>query len=329
MAQVVDRQYFLWGDVRLSANARAPESHVDQKAQVRIDTAESRRIKNIGGRANGSLIVPLYDLDNPTAATVTDYNDGADRPFTWYPVATAETFALLYSAHAMGSGFFYDESIVGIHRLQLEWANGSMGAAGQVIYTDSGGVGITGAANGASVTFPKGASYTGDGISDLDFSTGPDLITRVGGSFITDGFLDGCEVVVTGSVSNNGTYNVTTVSALTLAVEETLTAEPDVAATVAQAVVKSTESMRLHFHAWQVDSGPGLFDALVESAPTDAYSSPTTRTTWTQVNSANLPGDGQSVLVAGPITDPEWRLRTTAVTAGTWFVDCAGAIVSP
>jgi hypothetical protein len=83
----------------------------------------------------------------------------------------------------------------------------------------------------AAVHFP---AHTGNGTDDLDFTTGPDEITRVtsGGSFITEGFKVGHKLVVTGSASNNGTYNITSVSATVIGVAETLTAEPNVAATI-------------------------------------------------------------------------------------------------
>lgn len=81
-------------------------------------------------------------------------------------------------------------------------------------------------------TFNGSVTYTGGGISDLDFVNATSVITRTTGSWITDGFLVGEAIVVTGSVSNNGIKHVTAVTAGNLTVSETLTEELNVAATV-------------------------------------------------------------------------------------------------
>ncbi len=81
------------------------------------------------------------------------------------------------------------------------------------------------------------ATHTGNGIDDLDFSTGAtDDITRVtsGVSFITDGFTVGATITITGSASNNLTTEILTVSATVIGVAATLTAETNVAATITQ-----------------------------------------------------------------------------------------------
>jgi hypothetical protein len=44
----------------------------------------------------------------------------------------------------------------------------------------------------------------------------PDTITRAAGSFVTNGFVAGQQITVSGTVSNNGTYTLATVAALTL-----------------------------------------------------------------------------------------------------------------
>lgn len=112
------------------------------------------------------------------------------------------------------------------------------------------------------------ATYTGDGVSDLDFSTGPNLITRVGGSFIDDGFLADRSLTVTGSASNNGTLRVTAVTALTLAIDETLVGELDVAATLTQIGPVAIDTAA-------TDSRAGVYTSLVDffaNAPaTDKY----------------------------------------------------------
>lgn len=246
MPQVIDQQFFLWGGVRLSANALPPENHRDERATPRATTAEDQREKLSPGKASGGLEIPIYTLDADTAALLTDYNDGAARPFTWFPKSTDDTAALLYEAHALGHGQSFADAVA-MQRLRLEFDKGDMVKLGKLFHDDYGGSGQTGTLNGTSITFTGG--------------------------------------------------------------------------------VPSGKSMRLHFHAYQVTGGPGNFDGLVESAPNDTYGAPTTRWTLAQTASASVPDDGQTVLVAGPITDPEWRFRITAISAGTWFVCVAGAIV--
>ena len=117
------------------------------------------------------------------------------------------------------------------------------------------------------------ATFTGDGISDLDFSTAPNRITNVGDDFVASGFLIGQTVDVIGSALNDGTYNVITVSALFLEVAETLVAELDVAATV-------TQTAGLNRRMWLVAT---LLDAVAETAlvvktGTDTVAFPTSPT---------------------------------------------------
>ena len=61
----------------------------------------------------------------------------------------------------------------------------------------------------------------------------PDTITRAAGSFIADDFLSGMEITVSGTVSNNGTFTIETVAALTLTLisADSLTAEGPLSAT--------------------------------------------------------------------------------------------------
>ena len=62
--------------------------------------------------------------------------------------------------------------------------------------------------------------------TSLQFTTGTNTITRVVGSFITDGYLTGQKIVITGTTSNNGTFTITgTVNTLTITVVESLTNE--------------------------------------------------------------------------------------------------------
>lgn len=91
--------------------------------------------------------------------------------------------------------------------------------------------------------------------------------------------------------------------------------------------VASGDAMELNFHAWNVTGGPGDFDGLFESAPLSDYVGATTRFTLATVSSGSLPGNGQTSIIEGPITDPEWRLRGTGITAGTFFVAASGRIL--
>ncbi len=76
--------------------------------------------------------------------------------------------------------------------------------------------------------------------------TDPDTITRASGSFITDGFIVG-DTVVTGTVSNNDTFTIDTVAALTLTLDagETVTAEGPVSATFTNMQESFTFSLEL------------------------------------------------------------------------------------
>jgi hypothetical protein len=73
-----------------------------------------------------------------------------------------------------------------------------------------------------------GPSLTGN--PNLTFADAdPDTITRAAGSFVTDGFTAGDSIVVSGTVSNDGTYTIDTggvaASVLTLIATDTLSAE--------------------------------------------------------------------------------------------------------
>jgi len=74
-------------------------------------------------------------------------------------------------------------------------------------------------------------SVEGDANREFTFNdVDPDTITAGGaspGSFITDGFESGMNVIVNGTTSNNGTYKITAVAATTLTLDaaETLTSE--------------------------------------------------------------------------------------------------------
>lgn len=86
----------------------------------------------------------------------------------------------------------------------------------------------------------KTITFTGNGVDDLDFATGPETITRTAGSFITDGFRVGHKLTITGSASNDARVTVITVIALVITVTETLTNETNVAATITAEVYALT-----------------------------------------------------------------------------------------
>jgi hypothetical protein len=62
-------------------------------------------------------------------------------------------------------------------------------------------------------------------VESLTFASGPKTITRTAGSFLTEGFAIGHTFTTTGTVSNNGTFSVTAVTATVLTVAETIAAE--------------------------------------------------------------------------------------------------------
>ena len=70
--------------------------------------------------------------------------------------------------------------------------------------------------------------------NEIEFiNSNPDTITRLTGSFITDGFVDGQGIDVRFSVSNDGLYTIATVAALTLTLiggDALLNESPSVAA---------------------------------------------------------------------------------------------------
>jgi hypothetical protein len=79
---------------------------------------------------------------------------------------------------------------------------------------------------GARDWYPD-AEVTGSGTTLAFANANPDTITRVGGSFITDGFRAGMTITVAGSTSNNGVFTVASVGALvlTLSGADSLTVE--------------------------------------------------------------------------------------------------------
>ena len=70
-------------------------------------------------------------------------------------------------------------------------------------------------------------------ITFVDGGGGSDTITRDAGSFVTDGFQGTGTIIITGTVSNNATYTITAVAALTVTFATgTVTAEGPIATAV-------------------------------------------------------------------------------------------------
>lgn len=127
-------------------------------------------------------------------------------------------------------------SLLGLSRQAAEFSNGVA-----VLTGDDGTVVSTGSiieASGSGNRFVTLADVT---ITDTTLSTGnltfadanPDTITRTTGSWIADGVAPGTVVVIAGSASNDGTYTVDLVTALTLTLSAaaSLTNEGPVGAT--------------------------------------------------------------------------------------------------
>ena len=81
---------------------------------------------------------------------------------------------------------------------------------------------------------PIVADATAAGTTFSFVDSDPDTITRAAGSFVTDGFLAGDLITVSGTASNDGTYTIATVAAatITLIATDTLVAEAAVATAV-------------------------------------------------------------------------------------------------
>lgn len=107
-------------------------------------------------------------------------------------------------------------------------------------------------------TIPSNVS----GINITFTNANPDTITRASGSFISDGWVPGVDVTVTGSVSNNGTYRVASVSAtvLTLDPAETLTNEgPSGGITLAAPAFLTWAGLKVAFENSKASDGTDVY----------------------------------------------------------------------
>lgn len=79
-----------------------------------------------------------------------------------------------------------------------------------------------------NVDIPVSAhAVTPPGIANVTFAAGGHTLTRLAGSWLDEGHAAGETLVVSGSVSNNGTLHPTNVTALVITVSETLASEVD------------------------------------------------------------------------------------------------------
>jgi Ca2+-binding RTX toxin-like protein len=89
------------------------------------------------------------------------------------------------------------------------------------------------AESGSSTTLkvlPLGTKLTDapigiNGVTNLTFSAGAKTITRAAGDWIDDGFQTGGFITILSSTSNDGTYEITALTATVITVEETITAQ--------------------------------------------------------------------------------------------------------
>jgi hypothetical protein len=101
----------------------------------------------------------------------------------------------------------------------------------------------------------------------------PDTITRSTGDFVDEGFVPDSQITVTGTVSNNGTFTIATVSALTITLiaTDTLVAEGPVSSTITGANIDKDQ-----FTGAATGNNSGDPDFVVqETLPVDLPSSGT------------------------------------------------------
>jgi hypothetical protein len=105
----------------------------------------------------------------------------------------------------------------------ITWSNGSglpIGNWKSIVYDSDNSQFVAVALQGIGMVAGTAA------LTSLQFTTGTNTITRVTGSFITDGYLTGQQITVSNTTSNNGTFTITgTVNALTMTVTSGLTSE--------------------------------------------------------------------------------------------------------
>lgn len=102
--------------------------------------------------------------------------------------------------------------------------------------------------SGAVPITPDDASLFVDGGGNVTFADdNPDTITRTTGSWITDGFQRGTRITISGSVSNDGTYRIASVTALVITLEAT---ETLVAEVLSGAALTATGLMRPFSGLW-------------------------------------------------------------------------------
>lgn len=165
-------------------------------------------------------------------------------------------------------------------------------------------------------------AVTGD-LTDIAFvNSNPDTITRVSGSFITDGFVAGDSIYVFGSAANSGYWTIASggVSALTLTLDEEIvtaeTAGPTVNIATVLPVTYTTSTLASQVTStirWGYSIGSNAVKASNLAARGDSWGNGATLGGITgnpSGGSADLPGsDGDT---------GTWAYIDGGYTAGTW-----------
>lgn len=169
-----------------------------------------------GGGANGRIYYP----QNSVASSLTGYKVASTTPSA-NATSNVSIVCPTQNAYVLGEEFATlagepnTTSLPAGTAIRFLFASTSSGTAQILVnlfqYKTTGNIATTGA---VSFTYVNGGVLA-------------DSITRLAGSFVSEGFTAGCKITVAGTASNNGTYTVQTVVALTitLILSDVLTAE--------------------------------------------------------------------------------------------------------
>ena len=202
-----------------------------------------------------------FNNATPTSATevfIHETNDGGTDVANFLNLLTAGSILYIQDRGDADNFFLIEISTntdsgayrtFGINNITLQGVEPSQNQQMMLFIVEGGAASASWTLETASFTLAAGdkknlttPAYTGNGTTDLDFvdgGAGNDSIVRTSGSWITDGFINGATIEVTGSVSNDGTYVINsapTATTLTV-VTASLTTESDVAATVSQEIL--------------------------------------------------------------------------------------------
>lgn len=121
------------------------------------------------------------------------------------------------------------------------------------------------------------------------------------------------------SLASQGTDGVGVISARLIKEKATVSATGATGTEVQLGAVSATQYLYATFHIFTAGT---TITALLESDADDTFGSPTTRVTFGPYTTA---GGRWATRVAGPITDPWFRLNVSAVT-GSFVIACAAGI---